>query len=146
MSDRRSYSELILLPTFKERCEYLKLNGKIGEELFGYTRYLNQVFYQSYSWRSVRRKVIIRDGGNDLGIEGRPIGGTIFVHHMNPLTLDEIRREAPCMVDAENLICVSRRTHDAITLGDESLLEQGIVIRTKNDTCPWKIAAEEVKA
>lgn len=138
MSMIRTYTELISIPTFIERYRYLKLNGKVGEELFGYARYLNQVFYQSSEWRKVRRKIIIRDSGCDLGIEGRDIFGMIYVHHMNPLTLDQIRRNDSCMTDPENLICVSRLTHDAITLGDESLLQTDPIVRKPNDMCPWK--------
>ena len=134
----RTYTELISVPTFIERYRYLKLNGKVGEELFGYARYLNQVFYQSTEWRKIRRQIIIRDSGCDLAIQGRDIFGTIYVHHMNPLTLEQIRQNDPCLIDPENLICVSRLTHDAITLGDESLLQTDPIIRKPNDTCPWK--------
>lgn len=138
MSMIRTYTELISIPTFIERYRYLKLNGKVGEELFGYARYLNQVFYQSTEWRKIRRQIIIRDSGRDLAVEGRDIFGTIYVHHMNPLTLEQIRQNDPCLIDPENLICVSRLTHDAITLGDESLLRTDPIIRKPNDTCPWK--------
>lgn len=138
MSMIRTYTELISIPTFIERYRYLKLNGKVGEELFGYARYLNQVFYQSTEWRKIRRKIIIRDSGCDLAVEGRDIFGTIYVHHMNPLTLEQIRQNDPCLIDPENLICVSRLTHDAITLGDESLLQTDPIIRKPNDMCPWK--------
>lgn len=134
----RTYTELISIPTFIERYRYLKLNGKVGEELFGYARYLNQVFYQSTEWRKIRRKIIIRDAGCDLAVEGYDIFGTIYVHHMNPLTLDQIRQNDPCLTDPENLICVSRLTHDAITFGDESLLQTDPIIRKPNDMCPWK--------
>ena len=134
----RTYSELMTLPTFSQRYEYLKLNGKVGEELFGYARYLNQVFYQSKRWKDARRAAIIRDKGCDLGLEGYEIRGTIYVHHMNPITLAQLKADAPELTDLENLICVSRRTHDAITLGDESLLPLGPVERRPNDTCPWK--------
>lgn len=134
----RTYSELIKLPTFEERFQYLKLNGKIGEELFGYARYLNQVFYQSERWKKVRRDVIIRDNGCDLGVEGFDIGGAVYVHHMNPITLEQLKRDDPCLVDPEMLISCSRNTHDAVTLGDENLLPRKLVIRRPNDTCPWK--------
>ena len=138
MSMIRTYTELISIPTFIERYRYLKLNGKVGEELFGYARYLNQVFYQSTEWRKIRRQIIIRDSGCDLAVEGRDIFGTIYVHHMNPLTLEQIRQNDLCLIDPENLICVSRLTHDAITLGDESLLQTDPIIRKPNDMCPWK--------
>lgn len=134
----RTYTELVKMPTFEERYQYLKLNGKIGEELFGYARYLNQVFYQSSRWKKVRRQVIIRDNGCDLGIEGHDIYGTIYVHHMNPITLDMLRNDDPILLDPDNLICTSRNTHEAITLGDESLLPSEPIIRRPNDTCPWK--------
>lgn len=134
----RTYTELISIPTFIERYRYLKLNGKVGEELFGYARYLNQVFYQSTEWRKIRRQIIIRDSGCDLAVEGHDIFGTIYVHHMNTLTLEQIRQNDPCLMDPENLICVSRLTHDAITLGDESLLQTDPIIRKPNDMCPWK--------
>ena len=134
----KSYSELILLPTLEERYEYLKLNGKIGEELFGYNRYLNQVFYQSSEWKRVRREVIIRDNGCDLGVKGWEIKGTIYVHHINPITLDQLKTKDPILLDPENLISTSRKTHEAITLGDISLLPSVPVIRRPNDMCPWK--------
>ena len=134
----KSYSELILLPTLEERYEYLKLNGKIGEELFGYNRYLNQVFYQSPEWKRVRRDVIIRDKGCDLGVKGWEIKGTIYVHHINPITLDQLKTKDPILLDPENLISTSRKTHEAITLGDISLLPSVPVIRRPNDMCPWK--------
>ena len=134
----KSYSELILLPTLEERYEYLKLNGKIGEELFGYNRYLNQVFYQSSEWKRVRREVIIRDNGCDLGVKGWEIKGTIYVHHINPITLDQLKTKDPILLDPENLISTSRKTHEAISLGDISLLPSVPVIRRPNDMCPWK--------
>lgn len=138
MSMLRTYSELVSIPSFIDRYRYLKLNGKVGEELFGYARYLNQVFYQSGRWKKVRRDIIIRDHGCDLGCGGHEIKGFIYVHHLNPLTLDQVKNDDPCMVDPENLICVSRKTHEAITLGDESLLCLDPIIRRPNDTCPWK--------
>lgn len=134
----RRYSDLILIDSFDGRFEYLKLNGKIGEELFGYSRYLNQVFYQSAAWQKVRRQVIIRDNGCDLGIPGHEIQGFIYVHHINPITLQQLRNNDPVILDPENLICCSRKTHEAITLGDPNLLPKGLVIRRPNDMCPWK--------
>lgn len=135
----RTYSELIQLPTFMERFEYLKLNGKVGEELFGYARYLNQVFYQSDKWKKARRDVILRDHWNDLGVDGYEIKGAIYVHHMNPITLDQLKNDDPCLVDPEFLISCSRKTHDAVTLGSEMLLPQKPVERFPNDMCPWKL-------
>ena len=134
----RTYSELILLKTLEERFEYLRLNGKVGEELFGYERYMNQVFYQSPEWRVVRRKVIIRDNGCDLGVDGWTIKGSIYVHHMNPITLDQLKNKDPILLDPENLISTSDRTHRAITLGDISLLPSMPVVRRPYDMCPWK--------
>lgn len=134
----RTYTELIQIPTFLERFRYLKLNGHVGEELFGYSRYLNQVFYQSERWKKTRRGIILRDHGCDLGMEDREIFGTVHVHHMNPLTLQQIKSDDPCLIDPEQLICVSERTHRAITFGDESLLPQELTERKPNDTCPWK--------
>lgn len=134
----RTFTDLVKIPDFMGRYEYLKLNGKVGEELFGYARYLNQVFYQSSRWKKIRRQVIIRDNGCDLGIEGRDIYGTIYVHHMNPITLDMLRNDDPILLDPDNLICTSQKTHEAITLGDASLLPTEPIIRRPNDTCPWK--------
>ena len=136
----RTYSELSKLKTFEERYQYLKLNGKVAEETFGYDRYLNQMFYKDPEWLSVRNKVIIRDSGCDLGIDGRdiPEGVTIMVHHMNPITKEDILNRSKYLLDPEYLITTIKNTHDAIHYGDESLLDIGIVTRTKNDTCPWK--------
>lgn len=134
----RTYTELIQIPTFLERFRYLKLNGHVGEELFGYSRYLNQIFYQSERWKKTRRGIIIRDRGCDLGMADHEIFGTVHVHHMNPITLQQIKSNDPCLIDPEQLICVSERTHRAISLGDESLLPRGLIERKPNDTCPWK--------
>lgn len=134
----RRYSDLILIDSFDGRFEYLKLNGKIGEELFGYSRYLNQVFYQSAAWQKVRRQVIIRDNGCDLGIPGYEIHGFIYVHHINPITLQQLQNNDPVILDPEYLISCSRKTHEAITLGDPNLLPKGLVVRRPNDMCPWK--------
>lgn len=134
----RSYSELMLLPTFRERFEYLKLKGTVGEMTFGSKRYLNQIFYRSAVWKSLRNQIIIRDNGCDLGIEDRPIYGRVIIHHMNPLTEKEVLSNSPLMMDPENLICVSHMTHEAITYGDGDLLIPDVIERTKYDTCPWK--------
>lgn len=134
----RTYSELITIPTFEERYKYLKIGGKVGEETFGFERYLNQEFYKSYEWQSIRRQVIVRDLGCDLGIEGREIHGKIIVHHMNPITIDDIVSASDFLLNPEYLICTLKSTHDAIHYGDESLLIKAPVERTKNDTCPWK--------
>ena len=135
----RSYSELIKFPTLIERYEYLKLHGKIGEELFGYARYLNQVFYQSPEWKRIRRKIIIRDNGCDLGLEAWPIRGVIYVHHINPITLEMLKTKDPILLDPDNLICASYNTHTAITIGNSSLLPTEPITRKPNDMCPWKM-------
>lgn len=135
----RTYSELSQLKTFEERYRYLKLGGIVGQETFGFDRYLNQVFYTSKEWRSVRDKVIIRDNGCDLGIEEYEINGhMILIHHMNPITVEDILNCEDYIFDPEFLICTTKRTHNAIHYGDESLLPQKPVVRRKNDTCPWR--------
>lgn len=134
----RTYSELITLPTFEERYRYLRLGGRVGEETFGFDRYLNQIFYQSDEWRSVRDYVIVRDGGCDLGMQDREIYGKILVHHMNPIRQEDILRRSKFLLDPEYLICTIKNTHDAIHYGDESLLILAPIERTKNDTCPWR--------
>ena len=135
----RTYSELITLPTFEERYRYLKLDGRVGEETFGFDRYLNQTFYQrDQEWKEVRNFVIIRDNGCDLGIEDREIGSRILVHHMNPITKDDILRRSKYLLDPEYLICTMKNTHDAIHYGDENLLIKAPVERRPNDTCLWR--------
>ena len=134
----KSYSELITIPTFEERFRYLQLKGSVGVDTFGFDRYLNQKFYRSAEWRRIRDEVIIRDGGRDLGIEDRLIGNRILIHHMNPITEKDILYMTDALLNPEYLICVSHITHNAIHYGDEDLLMKGPVIRTPNDTCPWK--------
>ena len=134
----RTYSELITLPTFEERYRYLKLTGRVGEDTFGFDRYLNQIFYQSDEWKSIRDYVIVRDGGCDLGIPDREIYGRILVHHMNPIRQEDILRRSKFLLDPEYLICTIKNTHDAIHYGDESLLILAPIERMKNDTCPWR--------
>ena len=134
----RTYSELITLPTFKERYEYLKLNGRVGEETFGFDRYLNQAFYKSEEWRAVRDYVIVRDNGCDLGIKGHEIFGKILIHHMNPISKRDILDRSDLLLNPEYLICTIKNTHDAIHFGDENLLIVAPIERRKNDTCPWK--------
>lgn len=135
----KTYSELITLPTFEERYEYLRLDGTVCEETFGFDRYINQEFYQrSQEWKRIRDYVIIRDQGCDLGIEGREIRGKILVHHMNPITKDDILKQTKFLLDPEYLICTLKSTHDAIHYGDVNLLMKGPVVRTANDTCPWR--------
>lgn len=134
----RTYSELILIPTFEERFEYLKIGGAVGRATFGDERYLNQLLYNSGEWKSCRRKVIIRDLGRDLGCKGYELEDGILVHHMNPITVDDILQRNPRVFDLENLICTSHNTHNAIHYGDEDLLIRTPITRTKNDMCPWK--------
>ena len=134
----RSYSELSKLNTFEERFRYLQLNGAVGQETFGLDRYLNQRFYRSQKWKSVRDAVIIRDNGCDLGIKDRMIFGRVLIHHMNPISLDDIRQQSELLLNPEYLVCVSHDTHNAIHYGDENLLITLPIERTKNDTCPWK--------
>lgn len=134
----KSYSELILLNSFKERFEYLRLSGTIGQETFGFDRYINQRFYQSKEWKRVRDIVIIRDGGCDLGVEGYEIRGKIFIHHINPIEVSDIVNRKDLILNPEFLICVSHDTHNAIHYGDETLLSVEPIIRSENDTCLWK--------
>ena len=134
----RTYSELILLPTFEERFRYLKLSGIVGEETFGLDRYLNQIFYKSEEWRRIRREVIVRDNGCDLGIWDREIHGLITVHHLNPISVDDILNRTEILLNPEYLICVSDITHKAIHYGDERLLVTAPVERRPNDMCPWR--------
>lgn len=134
----KTYSELITIPTFIERYHYLKLGGRIGEETFGYDRYLNQILYTSIDWKRFRRDMIVRDMGLDLACEGYEIVGKILVHHINPITIDDVLQRRPMIFDPENVVCVSLNTHNAVHYGDESLLITDPIIRTKNDTCPWR--------
>lgn len=135
----RTYSELSKLKTFRERYEYLKLDGTVGEETFGFDRYINQMFYKSEEWKRIRNYVITRDNGCDLGIQDRKIiDSVILVHHMNPITKEDIINKNEILLDPEYLITTIKPTHDAIHYGDESLLTEDLVIRSKNDTCPWK--------
>ena len=134
----RAYSELILLPTFEERFKYLQLNGRVGDDTFGFDRYINQNFYKSADWKRIRDQIIIRDNGCDLALEGYEIYGRILIHHMNPITAKDIGLNTEYLMNPEYLICVTHNTHNAIHYGDEKLLIKGPVVRTKNDTCPWR--------
>ena len=138
MDPLRDYTTLSRLKTFKERFDYLKLNGKVGKETFGFDRMFNQRFYTSAEWKNIRNHVIVRDNGCDLGFEDFPIFGKIYIHHMNPFTLEDLERNASVLLDPEYLICVSFDTHNAIHYGTESLLKKEPAVRKKNDTCPWK--------
>lgn len=138
MADIKTYSELIQLPTFEERFRYLQLKGAVGKQTFGFDRYLNQNFYRSAEWKRIRDKVIIRDMGCDLGIEDRIIAGRVLIHHMNPINDLDILNATSILLNPEYLICVSHNTHNAIHYGDEDLLIKNPIVRTPNDTCPWK--------
>lgn len=143
MTTIRTYSELITLPTFMDRYRYLRLGGNVGEETFGFDRYLNQLFYKSDEWLAIRDHVILRDTGNcdycrDLGVDGHDIRGRILIHHMNPITKDDIIHRTKFLLDPEYLICTTKNTHDAIHYGNEDLLITAPVERTRYDTCPWR--------
>lgn len=139
MENIKTYEELSKLTSFIDRFKYLKLSGKVGEDTFGYSRYLNQAFYgNSAEWQRVRNEAIIRDLGCDLGIEGLDIRGPIFVHHINPITKKDIYQRSEKLLDLNNLICCSFKTHNAIHYGDASLLIDEPVSRAPNDTCPWR--------
>jgi hypothetical protein len=139
MTNIKCYSELITIPSYEGRFEYLQLDGIVGKETFGFDRYLNQQFYNSYEYRKFRREMIIRDMGCDLGIEERPIGGLIILHHINPIALEDIlNRNIRILLDPENTICTAHRTHNAIHYGDSSLLITNPIERRPNDTCPWR--------
>lgn len=135
----KTYSELIKMESFEERFRYLKLNGKVGVETFGYDRVFNQRFYTSREWHNVRNLVIVRDNGCDLGVNGYELHGGIFIHHLNPIMLEDIKNATEFLLNPEYLITTCFRTHNAIHYGDESLLVGVPVERRKNDTCPWKI-------
>lgn len=134
----RCYSEIIEIPTFEERFRYLQLNGSVGKDTFGFDRYLNQAFYQSKEWKRVRDFVILRDNGCDLGVDGYTIYSKVLIHHMNPITAKDIATMSNYLMNPEYLICVSHTTHNAIHYGDESLIPKGPIVRTPNDTCPWR--------
>mgnify|MGYP006967335784 CR=1 FL=1 len=135
----KTYSELCLLPTYRERYQYLRLDGQVGVDTFGYDRYLNQLFYRSPEWKRIRDFVILRDNGCDLGLPGYEIYDKVIIHHMNPITVDDIRHGNESILDPEFLVCVTHNTHNAIHYGDETLLVTDPVVRTRNDTCPWRL-------
>ena len=135
---KKTYSELITLPTFSERYEYLKLNGIVGKETFGHNRWLNQEFYHSREWLRFRDRVIVRDEGRDLGMPGFEIFGPILIHHLNPVSYEDIIHRNACVFDLDNVVCTQLKTHNAIHYGDGNLLVQAPIERRINDTCPWK--------
>lgn len=140
MTSIRTYSELIQFETFEERFRYLKLDGRVGEETFGFDRWLNQKFYKDPEWLSIRDFVIVRDCGCDLGLLDReiPEGVKILIHHMNPISKEDILRRTKRLLDPEYLITTIKLTHDAIHYGDDNILYVEPVERRVNDTCPWK--------
>lgn len=137
----RTYSELIKLPTFEERYRYLRIGGKVGEDTFGFDRYLNQIFYRSDEWLDIRDFVIVRDLGCDLGCVDReiPKGIPIIVHHMNPITKADILERSKFLLDPEYMISTYKRTHDAIHYGNDDSIMEMTIERSMYDTCPWKI-------
>ena len=138
MTTIRTYSELCQLSTFEDRFDYLRLNGSVGKDTFGFDRYLNQQFYRSREWKRIRDLVTLRDNGCGLGVEGDEIRGRILIHHINPISVEDIHTMSDLLMNPEYLICVSHRTHNAIHYGDESLIVTAPIERTQNDTCPWR--------
>lgn len=134
----RRYSELMRMPSFEERYAYLRLDNKVGAVTFGFDRYINQKFYHSSEWRSIRDFVIVRDNGCDLAMDGRPIFDRIYIHHMNPIGVKDIELSRDVLFDMEYLICVSQQTHNAIHYGTDELLSKDPIIRKPGDTCPWR--------
>lgn len=135
----RTYSELITIPDYEERFRYLKLSGAVGAETFGYDRYLNQILYRTAEWKRFRRDIILRDNGCDLAHpDYEIIGQRILVHHINPITAEDVLNRSRKVFDPENVLCVSHNTHNAIHYGDENLLTLSPIERTPNDTCPWR--------
>lgn len=134
----KTYSELMLLETFEERFEYLRLNGSVGTETFGFDRVFNQRFYTSQEWKQIRDYIIVRDNGCDLGVDGRVIYGKIFIHHINPILLKDIQTASEFLLNPEYLICTSFETHNAIHYGDANQIIKAPIERSKNDTCPWR--------
>ena len=134
----KTYSELITIPSFLDRYRYLRIGGSVGHETFGFDRYLNQILYQSAEWKRFRRDIILRDNGCDLGCDGFDIYGKILIHHIDPITIEDVLKRDPKIFDPENVISTSLNTHNAIHYGDESLLMTEPIERTLYDTCPWR--------
>lgn len=138
MKTIKTYSELITLQTFEDRFNYLQLRGEVGKSTFGHNRYLNQILYNSPEWRRFRNEIIIRDNGCDLACDGYEIYGRVLIHHINPITVEDIVNRNPMVFDPENVITTVHSTHNAIHYGDESLLPKSPIERKQNDTCPWR--------
>lgn len=134
----RRYSELIQIPTFEERFEYLRLDGQVGADTFGSDRYLNQIFYKSPEWKKIRDEIIIRDQCCDLAMLGYDIHGPVLIHHLNPITKADILSRTDLLLNPEYLVCTIQSTHNAIHYGDVNLLITNPIERKPNDTCPWK--------
>lgn len=135
----RNYAELSQISSYSERFEYLKLAGRVGSETFGFDRIFNQRFYTSTMWNRIRNEVILRDNGCDLGLQGYEIAGRVIIHHMNPITIEDLENLTPYLLNPEYLICVSNDTHNALHYGDNSYPERKrTVVRTPFDTCPWR--------
>lgn len=135
----KTYSELSYISSYVDRYRYLKLGGKAGDITFGNERYLNQILYKSPEWKSFRQRIIIRDNGCDMGVDGYAISGPIIIHHIEPISIEDVVNRDSKIFDEDNVICVSKRTHNAIHYGDESLLLiDEIIERRPNDTCPWR--------
>lgn len=134
----KTYLELITLPTFEKRFEYLKLDGSVGKETFGYDRYLNQTFYNSAAWKDFRNRIILRDNGCDLACDGHELNSKVVVHHINPINIDDVINNPSVLLDPNNAICTCHKTHNAIHYGDKNLIDVDPIERTENDTCPWK--------
>lgn len=134
----RTYSEAIQISDFLDRFHYLQLHGEVGRDTFGFDRWLNQRFYHDPSWRKVRNECIIRDEGCDLAHADRPIYKNLIVHHIDPITKDDVVNRDPKLFDLNNLICVSSITHRALHYGDEKSIMFEPIVRAKNDMCPWR--------
>lgn len=139
----KSYSELVSIPSYEERFQYLKVGGVVGNETFGSRRYLNQALYTSKDWLMFKSRMIIRDSLGedyccDLAMPSKEITGMVILHHINPVSIEDILNRSPAIFDPENVVCVCHRTHEAIHYGDESLLIKDPVVRRPNDTCPWR--------
>lgn len=137
----KSYSELIEIPEYADRLEYLMLYGHVGDPTFGRDRYINQIFYRSYEWQKFRRNIIVRDHGCDMAHEKFPIldGTKLLIHHINPITLEDIEKRSEKLINPENVVCVAFMTHQAIHFCSKDLiLNMQPIVRTENDTCPWR--------
>lgn len=135
----KSYAELSHLSSFEDRYNYLKVGNPVGEATFGFDRYLNQNFYRSKEWEQARNAVIVRDKGCDMGLKDYPIKGQYFIHHINPLTLDDVKNNSGKLLDIDNLVLVSKQTHNAIHFGDDTIVkEKKVIERSPFDTCPWR--------